>query len=298
VSQSGIFPERDGKRVHTFNNVISHRYLETMNISLLIGRQFTERDDSRAPRVAIISETLARRAWPNENPVGQRFSTSDPVDGSGSKSPVEVIGVARDIKGRSLFEAAEPMIYYPLLQNYQAGIVLHLRSTIDPERLAAAVRREAGALDPNLPVYRMMPLTDHLTAALTPQRLLAQLISGYGLLALVLAGTGLYGLLAYSVAQRTREIGLRIALGAERRDVLKLVVLHGMKLTLLGVAIGLPASYGLTKLMKSYLYGVSLTDPLTFAVISASLLVVTLAACYAPARRATKVDPMIALRCE
>src|SRR5262245_1896772 len=298
VSQSGIFPERDGKRVHTFNNVVSHHYLDAMKIRLLIGRQFTEGDDSRAPRVAIINETLARRAWPNESPLGKRFSTWDPQEGGGSKSLVEVIGVARNIKGRDLFEPAEPMIYYPLIQNYQAGIVLHLRSTIDPERLAAAVRREAGALDPDLPVYRVMLLTDHLTVALTPQRLLAQLISGYGLLALALAGTGLYGLLAYSVAQRTQEIGLRIALGEERVSVLKLVVLHGLKLTLLGMFIGLPASYGLAKLMKSYLYGVSLTDPLTFAVISATLLAVTLAACYAPARRATKVDPMIALRCE
>jgi putative ABC transport system permease protein len=127
---------------------------------------------------------------------------------------------------------------------------------------------------------------------------LTHLISGFGLLALALAGAGLYGLLAYSVAQRTHEIGLRIALGAQRRDVLRLVVFDGMKLTLLGLVIGLPASYGLTKLMKSYLYGVSLTDPLTFAAISATLLAVALLACYAPARRAASVDPMMALRCE
>jgi putative ABC transport system permease protein len=298
VSQSGIFPERDGKRVHTFNNVVSHHYLETMNIPLLIGRQFTERDDARTPCVAIINETLARRAWPNENPLGKRFSTWDPEDGSGSKSLVEVIGVARDTKGRNLFKPADPMVYYPLLQNYHAGIVLHLRSIANPEQLAAVVRREVSAIDPNLPVYRMMSLTDHLIATLLPQRLLAQLISGYGLLALVLAGTGLYGLLAYSVAQRTREIGIRIALGAQRPDALKLILLHGMKLTLLGVVIGLPASYGLTKLMKSYLYGVSLTDPLTFAMISVTLLAVALLACYAPARRAAGVDPLQALRHE
>jgi putative ABC transport system permease protein len=190
------------------------------------------------------------------------------------------------------------MVYYPLLQNYHASIVLHLRSATDLEQLAAVVRREVSALDPNLPVYRMMSLTDHLSAALMPQRLLAQLISGYGLLALVLAGTGLYGLLAYSVAQRTREIGIRIALGAQRSDVLNLILLYGMKLTLLGIVIGLPASSGLTKLMKSYLYGVSLTDPLTFAVISATLLAVALLACYGPARRAAGVDPLQHLRHE
>jgi ABC-type antimicrobial peptide transport system permease subunit len=221
----------------------------------------------------------------------------DLTDG-GSKPLVEVVGVARDTKLRDPLAPSVPMAYFPLLQNYRAGTVLHLRSTISPEHLASTVRNEVRALDPNLPVYRVATLDDHFTAALTPQRLLAQLISGFGLLALALAGAGLYGSLAYSVAQRTQEIGLRIALGAQRHDVLKLVVLDGMKLTLLGVVIGLPASYGLTKLMKSYLYGVSLTDPLTFAAISVTLLAVALLACYAPARRATLVDPMVALRSE
>jgi putative ABC transport system permease protein len=294
----GMFPERDGQRVQTFCNIVSHRYLETMKIPLLAGRQFNESDDSKAPRVAIISETLQRRAWPNENPLGKRFSLGDPLDGGGYEPMVEVIGVVRDITLRKLFEPAGPAVYFPLLQNYRGGIAIHLRSTANPEQLAAAVRREAGALDPNLPVYRMAPLDDHFTAALMPQRLLTQLISSFGLLALALAGAGLYGSLAYSVSQRTQEIGLRIALGAQSRDVLRLVILDGMKLTLIGLVIGLPASYGLTKLMKSYLYGVSLTDPLTFAVISATLLAVTLLACYAPARRAASVDPMIALRCE
>jgi putative ABC transport system permease protein len=292
-----IFPERDGQSVQTFANRVSHRYLETMKIQLLAGRQFNESDDVKASRVAIISETLQRRAWPNENPLGKRFSIGRPTD-VGYAPMVEVVGVARDITLRDLFEPAGQMVYFPLLQNYRAGIALHIRSTANPEQLAAAVRREAAALDPNLPVYRIRMLEDHFTAALTPQRLLTQLISGFGLLALALAGAGLYGSLAYSVSQRRQEIGLRIALGAESRDVLRLVVFDGMKLTMLGLIIGLPASYGLTKLMKSYLYGVSLTDPLTFAVISATLLTVTLLACYAPARRAASVDPMVALRCE
>jgi predicted permease len=296
--ESGMFPERDGQRVQSFFNVVSHRYLETMKIRLLAGRQFNESDDARTPRVAIISETLQRRAWPNENPIGKRFYMGDLMEGSQSRPLVEVIGVARDTKLRDPFEPAGPMVYFPLLQNYRAGMALHLRSTVSPEQLAAAVRREVGALDPNLPVYRMAPLEDHFTAALTPQRLLTRLISGFGLLALALAGAGLYGSLAYSVAQRTHEIGLRIALGAQRRDVLRLVVLDGMKLTLIGLAIGLPASYGLTKLMKGYLYGVSLTDPVTFAVISVTLLSAALLACHGPARRATLLDPMIALRCE
>ncbi len=293
-----IFPERDGQEVQTFVNFVSHRYLETMKIPLLAGRQFNESDDAKAPRVAIISETLQRRAWPNENPIGKRFSYVGPTDGGGHIPWVEVVGVARDTTLRDLFKPAGQMIYLPLPQNYRAGTALHLRSTVNPEQLAATVRREAGALDPNLPVYRVAPLVEHFTAALTPQRLLTQLISGFGLLALALAGAGLYGSLAYSVSQRTQEIGIRIALGAQSRDVLRLVIFDGMKLTILGLAIGLPASYGLTKLMKSYLYGVSLTDPLTFAAISTTLLTVTLLACYAPAKRAASVDPMIALRYE
>ncbi|HEY6403990.1 MAG TPA: FtsX-like permease family protein, partial [Blastocatellia bacterium] len=296
--ETGMFPERDGQRVQTFANNVSHRYLETMKIPLLAGRQFNESDDAKAPRVAIITETLQRRAWPNENPLGKRFSMKDPIDGVESRTMVEVIGIVKDTKLRYPLDPAGPMVYFPLLQNYRGGVALHLRSTANPERLAAAVRREAAALDPTLPVYRIRMLEDHFTAALTPQRLLTHLISGFGLLALALAGAGLYGSLAYSVAQRRQEIGLRIALGAESRDVLRLVVFDGMKLTALGLIIGLPVSYGLTKLMKSFLYGVSLTDPLTLVVISATLLTVTLLACYGPARRATKVDPMIALRCE
>ena len=297
-SESGMFPERDGQRIQTFINIVSHSYFDTMKIQLLEGRQFNERDDATSPRVAIISETLQRRAWPNENPLGKRFNMGDLIEGSDSKPLVEVVGVARDIKGRDLFVPAGPMVYFPLLQNYRPGMVLHLRSTISPEQLAATVRLEVGALDPNLPVYRIAPLTDHFTAALTPQRLLGRLISGFGLLALALAGAGLYGLLAYSVAQRTHEIGLRVALGAQRRDVLRLVIFDGLKLTFLGLVTGAPASYGLTKLMKSFLYGVSLSDPLTYAVISITLLTVALLACYAPARRATLVDPMVALRCD
>jgi predicted permease len=292
--QTGMFPKRDGRRVDTYVLDVSHHYLETMKTPLLSGRRFNESDDAGAPRVAIINETLQRHAWHNENPIGKRFSMGFPSDGGA----IEVVGVARDTKLRDLFEPASPIVYLPLLQNYRAGTALLLRSTIEPEQLAAAVRREARALDPNLPVYRVTTLADHFTAVLTPQRMLTNLVSGFGLLALALAGAGLFGSLAYSVEQRRQEIGVRIALGAQSRDVLALIILSGMKLTLLGLAIGLPASYGLTKLMKNYLYGVSLTDPLTFVVISVTLLVVALLACYAPARRAVGIDPLQALRHE
>jgi macrolide transport system ATP-binding/permease protein len=297
-SELGMFPERDGRRVQTFRNIVSQRYLETMMIPLLAGRQFNENDDVKAPRVAIISETLQRRAWPNENPIGKRFTIGRPTDGDAYLPSIEVIGVVRDVALRYPLDPAGPALYLPLLQNYRSGMALQLRSTINPEQLAAAVRREAGALDPNLPVYRVALLEDHFTAALTPQRLLTQLISGFGLLALALAGAGLYGSLAYSVSQRTQEIGLRVALGAQTSDVLRLVISQGMLLALLGVIAGLGCALGMTRLMRTLLYGVSPTDPITFAVIAVLLLLVALLACWIPARRATRVDPLIALRCE
>ncbi len=295
--ETGIYPEgEDSKRAQTFQNLVSPRYLETMNIPLLLGRQFSERDDERAPRVAIINQTLARRIWPDENPLGKRLAWKVGPD---AKETAEVIGVARDIKGRDLFEAAAPpMLYLPLLQNYHSSTILHLRVSVEPEQLIAALRREVSALDRNLPVHSIQPLKEHLSATLTPQRLLASLITSFGLLALLLAGVGIYGLLAYTVAQRIPEIGVRMALGAQTGAVLRLVVTQGMKLALLGVGFGLVAAIGLARLLKAFLFGVSALDPLTFASAALLLTGVALLACYFPARRATKVDPLIALRAE
>jgi predicted permease len=295
--EDGIYPEGDdNNRISTFKNLVSSRYLETMNIPLLLGRQFSERDDERAPRVGIINQTLARRIWPDENPLGKRLAWKV---GRDAKETVEVIGVARDIKGRDLLEAANPpMLYLPLLQNYNPSLVLHMRASGEPEQFTAALRREVSALDRNLPVYSIQPLEEHLSATLTPQRLFASLITSFGLLALLLAGVGIYGLLAYSVTQRTPEIGVRMALGAQTGAVLRLVVMQGMKLALLGLGIGLVAAAGLARLLKVFLFGVSALDPLTFAAAALLLAGVALLACYFPARRATKVDPLIALRAE
>jgi predicted permease len=295
--ETGIYPEgEDDRRVQTFQNFVSPRYLETLNIPLLLGRQFSERDDAQAPPVAVINQTLASRLWPNQPPLGKRLTWKAGAD---SRQTVEVIGVARGVKGRNLFEAAEPpMLYLPLLQNYQPSVVLHLRANVEPEHLTAALRSEVRALDRNLPVHSIQSLNEHLSATLTPQRLLASLISSFGLLAMLLAAVGLYGLLAYTVAQRMPEIGIRMALGAQTGAVLRLVVAQGMKLALLGVSIGLFASYGLTRLLKGLLFGVNVTDPLTYTVGALLLTGATLLACYFPARRATKVDPLTALRHE
>ncbi len=295
--ETRIYPEgEEDRRVQTFQNIVSPRYLETMNIPLLLGRQFSERDDAQAPPVAVINQALARRLWPNENPLGRRLTWKSGPD---ARQTAEVIGVARDIKGRDLFEAAgPPILYLPLLQNYQPSAVLHLRASVEPEQLIAALGREVNALDRNLPVHSIQPLSEHLSATLTPQRLLAGLGAGFGLLALSLSAVGLYGLLAYTVAQRTPEIGVRMALGAQTGAVLRLVVTQGMKLALLGIGFGLTAAFGLTRLLKGLLFGVSALDPLTFVASPLLLIVVALAACYVPARSAVKTDPLAALRHE
>jgi predicted permease len=294
--ETRISPEGDDKwRVQTFENFVSPRYLESLNIPLLQGRRFSDHDDEQAPQVAVINQTLAGRLWPNEDPLGKRLTWSSGPD---ARHTVEVIGVARDIKGRNLFEPPGPMLYLPLLQNYQPSTILHLRTSVKPEQLIEPLRREVRALDRNLPVYRIQPLADHLAATLTPQRLLAHLITSFGLLALLLAAIGLYGLLAYTVAQLTPEIGLRMALGAQKGAVLQLVVARGMKLAALGIGLGLAGAFGLTRLLRGLLFGVSPLDPATFAMTGLLLIVVALLACYIPARRAAKVDPMVALRCE
>jgi len=273
-------------------HIVTPGYLDTMGIPLLAGRQFAEQDDARSSRVAIINETFARQGWPNQNPVGKFFKTGlgDP--------PLTVIGVVRDAKSGHLFEKTNCVAYYPLAQKYDGEMTLHLRAVTKPELLIAAVRQEIRALDPKLPVYNVKTLEQYRRDHLFKERLRAALIGGFGLLALVLASLGLYGVLSYSVAQRTQEIGVRMALGARGGDVLWLVVGDGIRLTAIGLALGLAGAFAAARMLKSMIYGVSPTDPLTFIVIPLLLIFVALLACWIPARRATKVDPLVALRCE
>jgi predicted permease len=274
----------------TFQNIVSPRYFEAMGIPVLLGRSFTERDDYRATPVAILNQTLAQRMWPDENPLGKRLTFRN--------RQIEVIGLVREIKGRDLFEAPGPMMYLSLFQYYQPSAVLHLRTARPPQQFIAPLRREVTALDTDLPLYDVKPLGEHVTATLTPQRLLAHLVSAFGLLALLLAGIGLYGLLAYAVTERTAEIGLRMALGAQQSDILRLFVVNGMNLALRGAVVGLAASAVLMPLITGVLYGVSPADPLTMTVVPAVLFAVAMVACYIPARRAAHADPTIALRYE
>jgi len=269
-------------------------YFKTMGTEVLRGREFASRDTEGAPRVVVINEEMARRFWPDRDPVGATLTM-----GHGNKEQrFQIVGVVKNGKYRTLGEQPRLFLYHSILQGYYARSTLVAKTSGDPASALAAVRREIGALDPNVAPTQVGALRDHMAFALFPARIVGVLLSVFGLMALVLALAGLSGLIAYSVSQRTREIGIRMALGAGTRDVLKLVIGEGMLLTLIGMAIGVGAAFGLARFLSELLYGVSASDPLTFSVIALLLIGVALLACWLPARRATKVDPMIALRCE
>jgi macrolide transport system ATP-binding/permease protein len=274
------------------NSTVWPKYLETMGIPLVDGREFTMQDNKKESRFVIVNETFARRYWPGQNAVGKRISYK--ADG-----PFwEVIGVAKDGKYWSLGEDPQPFVYFPMMRDFETSAALVVRADTEPASLINALRREVQQMDANLPVYDVKTMNDHMRLSLFPLRAGAWVAGSFALLALTLAGLGIYGVMAYSVSQRTREIGIRMALGANSRDVLSLVIKQGMRLALIGLGVGLAGSLALTRLMSSVLYGVSATDAMTFALVSSLLAVVVLAACYIPARRAARVDPMIALRYE
>ncbi|MGH9840698.1 MAG: FtsX-like permease family protein [Blastocatellia bacterium] len=254
---------------------------------------FTTQADRLFPNVGnvlIVSESLARGVFPNEDPLGQalQFSPTDP--------PREIIGIVGDVSHRGLELQKRPTMYLPMHATGWKNLVI--RTTADPLSLASAVRREIKALDPELALAGVKPLEQLVHESVAEPRYRTTLLGLFAAVALLLAAIGLYGVLAYAVTQRTHEIGIRMALGARGADVLRLVIGHGIKLALIGVLLGLGAALALTRLMKTLLFDVSATDPPTFAAIALLLALVALVACWIPARRATKVDPMIALRCE
>ncbi len=275
------------------NNAIGPNFFRTLGVPILSGREFTDQDREGAPRVAIVNETLVRELFPNGNPIGQRLRvlTRQP-------SSWEIIGVVKDSKYRSLAEDPTPYIFLPYLQNPQPAMALHVRASGNPKDLAAAIRHEVRALDPNLPAFNVMSLAENIDISLFPARFGAVLLGVFGFLALLIASIGIYGVMSYGVSERTHEMGIRMALGARGSDVLRLVISQGMWLAVIGVVIGAGLALMATRVVKSYLYDVSPTDPLTFAGIVFLLIGVALLACYIPARRATKVDPLVALRYE
>jgi len=241
----------------------------------------------------VINATLASLLWKGEEPLGKRISLTGP-----SGPFLQVVGVARDGKYRSLGDSPRPYVYQPLLQSYDPKMTLLVRTTGEPQSVTALVRQQIRALDPNLPVTDVKTLRDQLDFSLFPSRVAALTLAGFGILALVLAAIGIYGVVSYSVAQRTHEIGIRMALGAKEINVLRLVIREGLFVITVGLVVGLSLAFAATRLIEGFLYGVAPTDPITFLAVPVMLGVVALLASYFPARRATKVDPLRALRYE
>ncbi|HEX5964701.1 MAG TPA: ABC transporter permease [Pyrinomonadaceae bacterium] len=289
--------ERGATMPSSMNASVGPRYFETMATPIVAGREFTEQDVEKSEQVAVVNETFVRRLIPAAaspaDAVGKRFSFGD------AKGPfLKIIGVAKDGKYFNIAEDPRTFVWTSLEQEYWSSGSLMVRTTGNPEPVFAAVRGEVQALDPNLPLFEVKTLKDHMRLALFPSKIAAMVLGVFGLVALFLSAIGIYGITSYAVAQRTHEIGIRMALGAQLGDVLRLVLNQGLKLTLIGAAIGLIGAYLTTRAISAVLYGVSATDPLTFISVSVLLIGVALFACYVPARRATKVDPLIALRNE
>jgi putative ABC transport system permease protein len=291
----GQTPPPPGLEPKANTRSVSSSYFRTMGISLLKGRYFTEGDNPSSPGVIIVNNTLAKRIFGNQDPLGRRISF-----GGEKPKPCEIVGVVDDERVGAMDEESASVVYRPYLQAPWTRIALVARTSTDPQKVIGAVRNETRALDPDLAFYAVMTM-ERLIADTQPtfmRRYPALLLTCFATLALILAAIGIYGVISYSVTQRTREIGLRMALGAQTGDVLIMVLKQGMSLILIGVAVGLVSALALTRLMRSLLFGIGATDPLTYIAISSLLIFVSLLACWIPARRATKVDPMIALRCE
>jgi predicted permease len=282
----------DAQRPEADYTTITPEFFRTLQIPLLQGRQFTAQDTKGAPGVIIINDILARKLWPNEEPLGKRFRVGF------EKEPREVVAVVGSIRQTTLDAEARPAMYLPHLQFPTSGLTVLVRTSGDPLSLAGAVRDEVRAIDKDVPVTHIQTMDQVFGASLAQQRFSMLVVGLFAVLALALSTIGIYGVMAYSVSRRAHEIGVRMALGARAGQVMKLVLKEGMTLALAGIAIGLVGAFALTRVMATLLFGVGAKDPLTFISVALVLAAVALAACFIPARRATKVDPLVALRYE
>ncbi|HEX3878434.1 MAG TPA: ABC transporter permease [Bryobacteraceae bacterium] len=289
----GNSPLPPGKSTTADYATVSPEYFHVMRIPLLRGRFFSEQDSPSNPNVAIISETLARRYFPNQNPIGRQMRFGFPPNGNVAR---EIVGVVGDVRDVALSQKPSPMMYVPFVQAPLYGGEVVVRSSLSASTVAAEIRQAVHSIDKNLPLTDVAPFTDALGKSISQERFRTFLLGSFSAIALLLAAVGIFGVISYSASQRTHEIGIRMALGAERRDVLHLILGQGAKLALLGLGIGVVLALLLTRLIASLLYGVSATDPLTFGAVAIILLGVAVTACYLPARRAMRVDPMVALR--
>jgi predicted permease len=276
-------------------NNIGTDYFAVMRIPLVRGRAFTDYDDAAAPRVAIVNQTMARRYWPKEDPMGKRFRMENPAG-----PLLEIVGVAGDGKYQFVAEDAQASFYVPLAQNYTPRRTLQIRSDESPQILLAAVRREIGTLDRDMPLLDARTMKEELegNAGFFALRLGANVAAVLGMMGLVLAIVGVYGVVSYATSQRTREIGIRTALGAHRRDILRLVLVQALRTVIIGMLVGLVGAWALFRTMVHLLVGISASDPVTYLGVIALLLSVALLACGIPALRAVRIDPVVALRHE
>jgi putative ABC transport system permease protein len=291
----GRTPQPNDARIDAERPKITPDYFRVMGIRVLQGRAFTWADDENSPEVAVVNEEMVRRYWPGENAIGKRVSI-DYRDGH----PVwrQIIGVVNDVKHDGFAASTRPQIFVPTMQSTYPFTTLAIRAKSDPAALANTIRREVEALDRNQPLLDVGTMEKVVSDSVADRRFQMTLLAIFAAVALILAATGVYSVIAYAVARRAHEMGIRLALGAPPRAVLKLVVGQGMELALTGVGIGLAAAFGLTRLMKGLLFGVSALDPVTFVVVALLLAGVALIACYIPARRAMRVDPLTVLRSE